>query len=98
MSNIRLIDCHTHTSNSPDGKHSTYAVCQQALLNRLGGLAITDHCECDQYRKDRYDLAISSPTLKRKTASSDSGTPGCWCSKGWKWANPSRGRKPPRKC
>ena len=49
MSNIRLIDCHTHTSNSPDGKHSTYAVCQQALLNRLGGLAITDHCECDLY-------------------------------------------------
>ncbi len=58
MSNLRLIDCHTHTSNSPDGKHSTYAVCQQALLNRLGGLAITDHCECDLFRKDRYDLVI----------------------------------------
>ncbi|MCI8360789.1 MAG: histidinol-phosphatase HisJ family protein [Clostridiales bacterium] len=50
------MDFHTHTDNSPDAVHSVMLLCERACQIGLRAIAITDHCECHAYKKDRYDL------------------------------------------
>lgn len=60
------LDLHTHSDNSPDGRHSVTLMCEAALREGIRALAITDHCECNAYihcsedkpedqRYDHYD-------------------------------------------
>ncbi len=52
MKNIysNLIDCHTHTTNSPDGYNSVDEMCARAFVELgIPTLAITDHCEVNRY-------------------------------------------------
>lgn len=44
---INLFDSHVHSDNSPDGSHAVIYLCEQAIRQRIMGLAITDHFECD---------------------------------------------------
>lgn len=53
-----LMDMHTHTDNSPDAEHSAVLMCEKAFNAGLRAIAITDHCECDAYLPQRYDLSL----------------------------------------
>lgn len=52
------LDLHMHTDNSDDAHHSVILMCEYALRRGLRGVAVTDHCECNRYRSDRFDRAI----------------------------------------
>lgn len=57
----KLLDMHTHTDNSYDGKHSTTFLCEQADAIGLRAVAFTDHLEMDFYREKHFDrTAIQS--------------------------------------
>lgn len=53
-----ISDCHTHTACSPDGADSAMMMCESAARLGLYGIAVTDHCECNVYRKDGYDRSV----------------------------------------
>lgn len=58
MSSHRLIDMHVHSDNSPDGIHSTMYICECAVKNNLGAIAITDHCEVDKFFDEKYNNMV----------------------------------------
>lgn len=58
MSKQRLIDMHVHSDNSPDGIHSPMFICECAVKNNLGAIAITDHCEVDAFFEEKYNNMI----------------------------------------
>ncbi len=58
MSGQRLIDMHVHSDNSPDGMHSPMYICECAVKNNLGAIAITDHCEVDKFFEEKYNNMI----------------------------------------
>ncbi|MGN1412205.1 MAG: histidinol-phosphatase HisJ family protein [Oscillospiraceae bacterium] len=50
-----MIDCHTHTNNSPDAESSPLEMVQQGIKIGLDVMAITDHCEVNMwYPKEHY--------------------------------------------
>ena len=56
MNNIKIIDLHTHTINSPDGNHEAIFMAETAAANGIQTVAFTDHCEVDYYyTQDDYD-------------------------------------------
>ncbi len=55
MNDIKIIDLHTHTDNSPDGNHSAMYMAEIAEANGIECVAFTDHCEVDYFYKDEYD-------------------------------------------
>ena len=55
MNDIKIIDLHTHTDNSPDGNHSATYMAEIAEQNGIHTVAFTDHCEVDYFYKDEYD-------------------------------------------
>lgn len=55
MKDIKIIDMHTHTDNSPDGNHSAMYMAEVAERNGIERVAFTDHCEVDWFYKDEYD-------------------------------------------
>ena len=55
MDNIKIVDLHTHTDNSPDGNHSAMYMAEIAEANGIQCVAFTDHCEVDYFYKDEYD-------------------------------------------
>ncbi len=58
MSGQRLIDMHVHSDNSPDGIHSPMYICECAVKNNLGAIAVTDHCEVDTFFEEKYNNMI----------------------------------------
>ena len=58
MHNVRVIDMHTHSDNSPDGTHSPMYMCEHAVKNGLRALAITDHCEIDKFFEQKYSSTV----------------------------------------
>lgn len=46
---MNLIDCHTHTTNSPDGNSSVDEMINTAIGKNLSAYAITDHCEVNRW-------------------------------------------------
>ncbi len=44
-----MIDCHTHTINSPDGYSSVSEMALKAYEKGLSVLAVTDHCEANRF-------------------------------------------------
>jgi len=57
---INLIDCHTHSKNSPDAVDSVDSMCEKALKIGLSAYSITDHIECcmDRWFFDKDDEII----------------------------------------
>jgi len=53
MSYNKLLDMHTHTDNSPDGKDAIMYMCEYAQKNGLRAIAFTDHCEVDDYKQNK---------------------------------------------
>lgn len=47
-----IIDMHTHSDNSFDGKQSCMLLCEKAVEKGAVGIAITDHCEIDSKTED----------------------------------------------
>jgi len=55
MSYKKILDMHTHTDNSFDGRHSTMFLCEHADLLGLRAVAFTDHVEMDSYLEKQFD-------------------------------------------
>lgn len=71
MNDIKIIDLHTHTDNSPDGNHSAMYMAELAEQKELACIAFTDHCEVDAYYRDRYDRRVLQSffeTMKAKAS------------------------------
>ena len=47
MKNCNIYDMHTHSLHSFDGNDSCNDLCESALAQGAGGIAITDHCDID---------------------------------------------------
>lgn len=47
-----VMDMHTHSDNSFDGKQSCMLLCEKAVEKGAAGIAITDHCEIDSKTED----------------------------------------------
>lgn len=58
MNEIKIIDLHTHTDNSPDGNHSCSYMAETAESNGVKCVAFTDHCEVDAFYKEEYDRRV----------------------------------------
>ena len=65
-----LIDMHTHSDNSPDGSHSVTFICESAERRGLRGLALTDHCECEEYAARRFDISVRNSYFESVKAQS----------------------------
>jgi len=65
---LNLFDSHTHSDNSMDGEHSVSFLCERALEKGLMGFAVTDHCECDEYQKENYELRMIHSAFEVKKA------------------------------
>lgn len=46
---MNLIDCHTHSANSPDGHSSPEDMVKTAAAQGLAAYALTDHCEVNRW-------------------------------------------------
>lgn len=53
-----LYDCHTHTQYSHDSTADPHAMCEAALAQGLGGIAITDHCDL------QWEIDVKTPILQ----------------------------------
>ncbi len=53
-----LADQHTHSDNSPDGENSVMELCEAAVKRKISSFTITDHCEIDRFREDRYATVL----------------------------------------
>lgn len=58
MSDMPLMDLHTHSDSSPDGEEPTTSLCEAAVERGLFALAITDHCEVNVFKEECYDRSI----------------------------------------
>lgn len=47
-----LVDLHTHSDHSFDGKQSCMLLCETAVAKGASCIAITDHCEIDSKTED----------------------------------------------
>lgn len=57
-----LLDCHTHTHNSPDADNkNVIELCRRAMELDLDALAITDHCEANRFYSMDYYNARPQP-------------------------------------
>ncbi len=68
---LNLFDSHTHSQNSLDGEHPVTLMVETAISKGLQGMAITDHCECDDFgESNRESLILQSEidTTKAKYA------------------------------
>jgi histidinol-phosphatase (PHP family) len=68
------MDCHTHSSYSPDALNTVEEMCIRAIEAGLETMAITDHCECNRfYPKDNYTPTepgtYDNKTLREKSLS-----------------------------
>ncbi len=77
MSNLRLIDNHSHTKYSPDSESSVLEMCKRAVDLGLLAYTVTDHCECESYTEDKFDVNIPlsvEETLKCRKLLGDTNT------------------------
>lgn len=55
---LNVFDSHVHTDNSWDAEHSLTFICETAIKKGILGLAITDHCEINEYFDRQGDTRI----------------------------------------
>ena len=60
MKYIHMVDLHSHSDNSHDGKHNVTLMCEYAIRNGLRALAVTDHCECmpEPFKRHNTELTL----------------------------------------
>ena len=63
-----ICDSHIHTWCSPDASDTTSMMCEAGERAGLYAMTITDHCECNLYRKDGYDDSIRRSYLETRQA------------------------------
>lgn len=63
-----LSDCHVHTACSSDASDSAVMMCESAARHGLFALTITDHCECQDYKKAGYDRLIRQSYFEARRA------------------------------
>ena len=63
-----IFDSHTHTNNSPDAHHTAAQMVQAAVLAGLRGIAITDHCDCDELERFAYLCHIADSAREVESA------------------------------
>lgn len=68
MSFKNILDLHTHSDCSPDAKHSVSLMCEHALRKGIRAIAVTDHCECDAYIRDKYNITSSQSIFQAAKA------------------------------
>lgn len=51
------IDMHTHSENSFDASGSVVQMCEAAVTAGLRGFAVTDHCEVEPYKEERFGVS-----------------------------------------
>ncbi len=51
-------DLHIHTNCSLDGHETAESMCQGAINNNVKLIAITDHCEIDEFFQEGYDKIV----------------------------------------
>ena len=56
MSYKNILDMHIHSDSSPDAHHSVSLLCEHAVKRGVRGVAITDHCECNAFYRDGYNI------------------------------------------
>ena len=66
----RKLDLHVHTDNSPDGNHSPMFICERAEFDGMRAIALTDHCEVDVYKAERYDKRVQQAYFEASKAQS----------------------------
>lgn len=59
MKDSNIYDMHTHSLHSFDGNDRCSALCEAALAQGAGGIAITDHCDIDAVDMD-IDILCSN--------------------------------------
>lgn len=65
---INLFDSHIHSDCSPDGCETVTYICETAIEHGISGIAITDHCEIDQYEQGSFGRRVAqSCFLARKS-------------------------------
>lgn len=60
MNFFNISDCHNHSNCSFDGHNSILELCKKAEELKLLYIAITDHCECNQYNDTKHNYKTSS--------------------------------------
>ena len=63
-----ISDCHLHSGFSPDGGDSMAMLCERAAALGLHAVAITDHCECNEYDSAGYRESARASYLESKRA------------------------------
>lgn len=58
---MNLIDCHTHSTNSPDGYNGPEAMVLNAVEKGLSVYALTDHCEINRWFTYEHYTEHSNP-------------------------------------
>ncbi len=53
-------DMHTHSLHSPDAEFPVRDMVDEAKNKGLCGMCITDHCEINAFRQDRYDISSAN--------------------------------------
>lgn len=66
----KKLDLHVHTDNSPDGNHSPMFICEHAEFDGMRAIALTDHCEVDVYKAERYDKRVQQAYFEASKAQS----------------------------
>lgn len=68
MGYINLMDMHIHSDNSHDADHSVTLLCEKAVAKNLKAIAITDHCDCINYKSSNQDIICRQSAFEVKKA------------------------------
>lgn len=61
-------DCHLHSDCSRDAEDPAMMMCEAAQRQGLYAVALTDHCECNDYYKEEYDRSVRQSYFEAKKA------------------------------
>lgn len=65
-----ILDFHVHSDNSPDAEQRASLMCEYAVKKGVRGVAITDHCECNAYFTDGYNITSQQSIFEAAKARS----------------------------
>ena len=65
-----IFDSHVHSDCSCDGHHSVTFICENAVEKGVSGIAITDHCEIQDYERDQGAMRIRQSAFQARKARS----------------------------
>ncbi len=65
-----LMDLHTHSDNSHDAHHSVTLMCEKAVAKGMRALAVTDHCDCLNFKQNKQDIICRQSAFEVKKAKS----------------------------